>query len=157
MECDRDDSAIELRRFVREINQLEGEDSCQIIQDIEPLFDVVRRRFPPYLGGIDWRRATLLESSGPSPDETHFRFLRRIIGHWTALRSLASIRATDRVFLLSDDYFDAALACVAGAVPRVLEGWLRFPHAIMITNPDREFCLHISFSRSAYLGRAGQR
>jgi len=152
---DRDDSAAELRQLVREINQSEGEGACRIIPDPGPLFDALRRRFPFHRsGGIDWRKATLVESSGPSSDETNPRLLRRIVGHWRAMRSLASIRAADRVFFLSDDYFDAALDCAAGSVPRVLEEWLRLPHAIAITDPDQQICLHVPFIRSAYLGRS---
>ena len=117
-------------------------------------FQALRNSFPARLGGIDWNGASLIASSSAPTGETGDARLVRLRDHYRTFLSLLDQGEKDELVLLSDDYFESGVAADADTAASILARWVELPHAVFITTPKADVCLHVAFCGSMYVGRS---
>ena len=142
----------EVVELVTSLNEAAGHVVARVIDDVDAQFDRLKLHFPPDYGGIDWRKAELVSSSGPRPDETQPELIQRVLNDFRVFCKVSGVEARDKLLLLSDDFYSIGLECEAESVPAVLTEWLSLPHAIFVVRRDSKACLHVAFVRSSYVG-----
>lgn len=126
-------------------------DGAKIIEDVDSIFIEIKKRFPPRLGGIDWKKANLISSTHAVGDIAD---LARVLREFDAFCEYAQVSKGGNVTLLSDDYFSVGVECSVDVARSVIGWWQSLPHAFIATTSDFDHCFLTSFNGSTYYGSA---